>query len=107
MKAGTLGSRMRHQEWGLEIIWGKMDGELTKGTQQCRRRLRGNGAGGSSLSEVGRQEKAEGSVAQLAPLGGPGFKTKQTWESQRGGRKETNKQVELQLMFSPNQQSRP
>ena len=92
VKDSMLGSRMRHQEWRLEIIWGKMDGKLTKGTQRCRRRLRASGVGGSSLSEAGRQEKAEGSVAWLAPLGGPGFKTKINL-GEPEGRKERNKQT--------------
>lgn len=34
------------------------------------------GGGGSRQSEAWRQEKAEGSAAWLAPLGGPGFKPK-------------------------------
>ena len=84
-------SGFRHQAWGLEIILGEA-GKLQKGTQQCKRRLRANGAGGSRQSEAWRQEKSEGSAARLAPLGGPGFKTKINL-GEPEGRKERNKQV--------------
>lgn len=44
------------------------------------------------MSEAGRQEKAEGFVAWLAPLGGPGFNTKINL-GEPEGRKERNKQT--------------
>lgn len=62
--------------------------------------------GGSRQSQAPRQEKSEGSAAWLAPLGGPGFKTKINL-GEPEGKKGRNKQVQLQLTVSPKQPSQP
>lgn len=99
------GSRLRHRDWGLDIIWGV--------TGTCKRRPamqvtpESQRGGGSRQAAAWRQERAEGPAGQLAPLGGPGFKTKiNLGEPDR--RKERNKQISrASACVSPNQQRRP
>lgn len=92
-----LRSRIRHHYWGLEIIWGKV-GDLQRAPRIV---------GDSHQSEAQRQEKAEGSVAWLAPRGRPGFKTKINLEEPEG-RKERNKQTSsFSLHFLPTDSSKP
>lgn len=62
--------------------------------------------GGSRQSEAPRQEKAEGSAARLAPLGGPGFRTKVNLVEPEG-RKERNKQTRTASAYVSSQPAVP
>lgn len=94
------GSRLRHRDWGLDIIWGVRG--TCKGPPAMQVMPESQRGGGSHQAEAWRQERAEGPAGQLAPLGGPGFKTKiNLGEPER--RKERNKQTSrASACMSPN-----